>query len=229
MKPNAFSSLVSCLLLAAAACEGISSAPKGSPRVEVEIALEVDDSYTGALQGSDEALRQAIAELVRSKGDIGLRFYPVLSDSYQSGDNRPPYVLNVKAHDLNITVGQKTIETGGGAPKTESVVERLECRVSSRIVKRRAKGPELLVASSSANKKLVATRDPGPGYAVATSPQARVSRTDLLAALDAALTKAFRELVPAVDRELALESLGSTRTGAVPATMTGPARSAERR
>ena len=61
--------------------------PEESPRVEVELVVEVPDAFYDALEGEDrDELEQAIAERVLSLADLGMRFYPVPTSEYGGGD-----------------------------------------------------------------------------------------------------------------------------------------------
>ena len=92
-------------------CADIPRAPAGSPRVELEVQIKLDDTYTSQLQGAGSELLEAVADVVLAKADVGLRFYPVLSQNYGRKDPRPDYVMAIEVRDLEICYGHRTIQS----------------------------------------------------------------------------------------------------------------------
>jgi len=196
-------------LVALAACQ--STAPKGSPRVEVELETSVDDGFLDALVGvgQDSELVRAIQEAVQSEADLGLRFYAPPTESYAEGDQRPEYRMKVDVTDLEIEFKNKMIEEEGQEPRIESSVGRIRARVSTSVEKRRDDGPPLTVASGEGSAAFGAeTRQEVIDAATAYQPKfegatLQVLEGDILQAVQAAAERAMRSMLRAIDREFA--------------------------
>lgn len=213
------------LLTLATGCQDLNSlvtgqkflvAPKGSPRVEVEVDFVVHDSFYAALDGVDRtALEADMEDLVLGLADLGLRFYPVPADAYESGDARPERHMLVELSELSIAVDEKTVEEEGQPMRIVANVSGVTCAVVARVEKRRSGAPALVVGQGEANGKV----RPGPATAeelaavstygvhteVAAHEGLRVEEQDLLDAFEEGLVDALRSVVKAVDRDLAAE------------------------
>lgn len=206
MKP---STLLPVLLVTLAACE--STAPKGSPRVEVELETSVDDEFLNALVGVDQdsELVAAIHKTVQSKADLGLRFYATPTESYSEAHTRPEYKMTVDVTDLEIEFNNKMIEEDGQEPRIQSSVGRVRAEVSTSVQKRREGGPPLTVAAGegsgvtnaeSRQEAIAAETGYEPRFDSATL---KVLERDILKAVKEAAERAMKAMLPAIDREFA--------------------------
>lgn len=192
-------------------------APKGSPRVEVEVDFVVHESFFAPLEGVDrEALAMEMEEVVLSLAELGLRFYPVPAKAYATGDARPERRMLVEVGELELAVDEKTIEEEGQPLRIVARVAGVTCLVRARVEKRRTGGPALVVGSGEATGRV----RPGPlaadltgvptcavRAAVAGHENLRVEEQDLLEAFEEGAVDALRSVVKAVDRELAADGV----------------------
>jgi hypothetical protein len=193
------------------ACQGISKPPKGTPRLELEVAVRLDESYTSKIGRLDEALTRRVEEAVLSRADLGLRFYPVLARQYTSGSHHPEYLMTVEVRALGYDIDHRTVKPAEGDPVIESFVREVRCSVATTIEKRRQGAPALTVGRVEQTGSADCERNPPPQAAryalereVGTEPALEVTADDLVRAIDRALNRAMSALVGPVDRELAL-------------------------
>jgi len=197
-------SLVPVFLLGA--CQGISKAPKNAPRVEVEVTPQIAPSFSTRLMGLDDGFGEAFADLVMANADVGLRFYPVLGSSYGEDDRRPDYAMSVQVNDLVADIDHKTVTQEGADPVIVSSVEKLECMVTSTIVKRRTDAPDLTVGTSTA-KGSVSVSKSGDGirYVIVRDSEdaepLHASKANLRKAIKSGLQRSLAGLVEPIDRE----------------------------
>jgi len=196
------------LLPLLAGCQTISNAPSGQPRVELEIAVEIEPQFQQALPGADHALAAQIAGAVLAEADVGLRFYPVASGDYSEGQTRPPYLMTVRVASLDFEVSEREREG-----EVLADVDVVRAGVDVTLQKRRDNGPALLVATADTS---VRRRPPGDtqsegaveaSYSIrrdGTAP-ARVAGKEIVAAVSKATREAFGRMIPAIDREFADE------------------------
>lgn len=196
-------------------CADIPRAPAGSPRVELEVQIKLDDSYTGQLRGAGPELLEAVADVVLAKADVGLRFYPVLSQNYGRQDPRPDYVMTVEVRELEIGYGHRTLSKKGEEPVLETFVDKLDCSVSATITKRRKQGPSLTVGHFDGEGSTTVVAHEGQAHGDSHSYEVKrdedksaltVARSDLLRATDRGLGKALKGLITPVDRELSFRN-----------------------
>jgi len=195
-----------------AACTSIPEAPEGAPRVEVELALEIEDRFVEPLAVEDkQVIAATFHEAVLDDADVGMRFYPVLSELYEDDSQRPPYLLKVVARDLEVQYDFKT-EKGaeGEEPRVVTELAGLRCNVTATLERRRQGRPALPVARG---QKEVQWSVDDPDAGVDTFPLKpiaegegglSVAQDDVMEGVDRAVTAALRQLVHSVDRELAL-------------------------
>jgi hypothetical protein len=221
---NTLSVTVLLAALAASSCQNLSTlvtgekfilAPEGSPRVELELTVDPQDSLFevfGNVEVEDE-LRSSMSDLVLSMADVGMRFYPILDEQYGRNDEHPPYVMNVSLSDLVLESKNRLIEEEGAEPRIETTISSLSCMATVSIEKRREGAPPLVVAHSQGSGAIAvktrsdedSTRTMYPAERlVKDGPVPEVSRKDVLAAIEEAVTDALRGTVRAVDRDLAL-------------------------
>ena len=195
-------------LLLPAACQGISRAPEGSPRVELEVVVNIDDQFLGALEGADvhSKLVRSVEETILSLADAGLRFYPVPSSAYGKGQSAE-YVMTVDVRELDIQLDHEMIENGDDA-SIETRVDWVVCKVAASIERRRADRPSLIVGRSTATAGVRAESRPEvlateAGYSKSGSPDKplKVTEQDILDGVERSFTKALRALAVAIDRE----------------------------
>lgn len=214
------------LLGAAAGCqdmntfltgEKFSRAPDGSPRVEAELAVQIDDSFVGSFASVGQAveLGDATSDMVLSLADIGTRFYPVPSEEYASKDVRPRYVMSIQIEDLDFEFGSETTEETEGEPVTRFFVTGVSCVATATVEKRRKHAPPLVVGQGAGDGQVrvrgtVESSDAGDTYEVrrrANDGQVvLVRREDVLDAAEKAVIDAMRGVVRAVDREFSPEN-----------------------
>ncbi len=192
-------------------CQTVSSAPEGSPRLELEVVVDVDPSYAGKLQVTGEDFTRSVRDLVLSKADVGMRFYPVLSTQYQPKDPRPEYLMTVRVEDLDVALEHRTITKVDADPVVETFVKHVGCAVSTELTKRRKTGPPLTVGRANGRGTTVVTggeketREPTCMLKRETGkPELTVSRADLLQGIGLALDRALVEVVASADREVSI-------------------------
>ena len=206
MKP---ATLLALSVLALTACE--STAPKGSPRVEVELETTVHDQFLDALVDVDQdsELVAAIRKAIESEADLGLRFYATPSETYSKGDTRPEYLMTVDVTDLEIEFKNKMIEEEGQEARIESSVGKVRANVSTSVQKRREGGPPLTVASGQGSSVTTAETKPEvidveAGYEpVFDSATLKVLERDIVKTVQAAAERAMKSMLKAIDREFA--------------------------
>jgi len=210
--------------------EKFSRAPEGSPRVEAELTVRVDDAFMEAFASVEEAveLGGATAELVLDLADVGTRFYPVPSEEYESPESRPRYYMEVEIDGLAFGFDTETVSvpaTGEAvdgeeeAPVVETatvtnvVLRTVTCSASAWLKKRRKEAPSLVVGHSNAEGVVrvpIEIDIEAESYTVRSDDGQAVAvrREDVLEAVDRAVVGALRDMVRAVDREFAFDSAG---------------------
>ena len=194
-------------------------AREGTPRVELEVELVVHDDFYQSLDDVDrdarEALEAEMQEIVVSLANMGLRFYPVASDAYDSGDDRPERRLLVEGGTLDVNFAEKMVQKEGEPSHIVARVEGAACLVKARVEKRRSDGPELVVGSGESQgtvKHGPTTEEPATDttYAVRAEVPAheglRVPKQDVLDAFEDGTVDALRTVIKAVDRDLSADS-----------------------
>ncbi len=192
--------------------ENFTPAPKGSPRVEIELIVETSESFFDQLEDAPK-LDDEFAEMVLGMADLGTRFYPVPSDEYKSKSERPQYVLIVQIESLAVNTDNKLIEEQGQEPRIESSVKSLDCVAKASVRKRRSEGPMLLVGDSDGTGRVWIRRDPAtwnPEGAFEVKPTAEsrqplhVTQSEVVEVVDEAVVDALRGVLKRVDRDLSL-------------------------
>ena len=192
--------------------------PEGSPRIEVELTVDVDEAVWGDLAAHGD-LEQDITAQVEGDADLGMRFYPVLDGEYGDGDVRPGYVLAVRVTELTIATDHRRVEKKDEPPRVESKVKTLDCIATAVVRRRRDGGPALVVANAQGKGRVHAVgqsrieelaAEGQPTFEVVkTDPShqdLRVSRSDVLQAVDRAVVDALRGVIKGIDRELGLDA-----------------------
>lgn len=152
--------LTALAILAAAAlpsCTNLPRAKKGRARLELEVAVQMDDSFDSKVDGLDDGFRQQIAEQVLRKADLGLRFYPVLTERYAPDQARPQFLLTVQLSDFSVDIDRdvKRHRSGGVETiETSRWLERIHCTATVAMEKRRNGSPSLLVDRDTARVDL---------------------------------------------------------------------------
>jgi hypothetical protein len=137
-------------------CKDIPRAKSGLPRVEVEVAVTLDDSFAEKLEGVDDQFRKAVTDAVLSEANVGLRFYPVLTDQYSEGQARPPYLMSVQLRGLGLEVDEARQTKKDGETARLRWISRVSCSAETTLEKRREDGPPLMVdrATSTSARRL---------------------------------------------------------------------------
>ncbi len=216
--------------LGSTACQDLSTfvtgekflrAPEESPRVEVEVEVVVEDSFYDLLEpiGDREELEAAMAQVVLSLADVGMRFYPILSEDYGNDSARPPHLMVVRIQEMGLEIDHETVEQEGHAPRIVMAVEGVACTASAAVQKRRQGAPPLVIGIGNGQGRVRTTQASAliggqAAYGVKhESPDQQsllVHRQDLLAAIEKSVVDALREIMPSVDREFApVEGEGS--------------------
>ena len=198
-------------VLGTSACQGISQPPKGTPRLEVEVTVRLDESYTSKFVRIDDALTRRVEEAVLSRADLGLRFYPVLARQYAAGSHHPEYLMTVEVRSLGYDIDHRTVTHPDSDPVIETFVRQVDCNVATTIEKRRQGAPPLTVGRAEQVGTADTEHNPSaqsPRYALkrdaGTEAPLEVTADDLVRAIDRALSRDMSALVAPVDRELAL-------------------------
>ena len=216
-------------------CKNIPQAKGDLPRVEVEVAVTMDDTFTDSLQSVDATFKKAIVSEVLAKSDVGLRFYPVLSEQYADDHAHPPYLMIIDLRNLHITVSEETKKIGEGDAATTQIhrwVSRVEMTATTDLYKRRDNAPPLTVASHKGTATVTVQRlragqtvaggavvnESGAGATGAVAaeasgshdgePAVMVARSRIIDAVDLAFEDALRRMIVAIDRDLALQTKG---------------------
>ena len=214
------------------ACQTISKAPTGAPRVETEYALEFDSSLFEALDpGADAgAIERVVNRTVRPLADMELRFYAVPSADYKSDHVRPPYHLTIAVHDFEVILEEKTSKTQEGEVLVETHVDKLFCAATAMFEERRPHAPTLLVGRSEGQATVLVKRAQVAGPESATfvvvgatnaGKPLTVREEDLSNAVERAVINALRKLEEPIDRRFATlperESIGTRERPAISA------------
>lgn len=190
-------------------------APKDAPRVEIELVVEVDDAFYAAFEDAGEAedLNGVIADRVLSLADVGMRFFPILSDTYESRDARPQRVMHVRIVKLTVNTAHERIEEEDEDPRYESSITSLDATATASVEKRRKGAPSLVVGSGEGHGHVRARSSDEstaahPAYVVKRESdeheELRVTQDDVIDAVDKAVIDALREIVEPIDRDLAV-------------------------
>ncbi|HVS18817.1 MAG TPA: hypothetical protein VMT18_09485 [Planctomycetota bacterium] len=191
--------------------------PEGSPRIEVELTVDVDEAVWGDLTAHGD-LEQDIAAQIAGDADLGMRFYPVLDGEYGDDDVRPDYLLAVRVTELTVATDHRRVEKKDEPPRVESKVKTLDCVATAVVQRRRESGPALVVANAEGKGHVYAVSqsrieelavEGQPTFEVfKTDPShqdLRVCRSDVLQAVDRAVVDALRGVIKGIDRELGLD------------------------
>lgn len=211
-------SLILPLALAATGCQSIKAAPEGSPRVEVELVIEVDQAvYDQFAEEVDrDQLRGLVEEAVLPLTDVGLRFYPVPSDAYDGGDKRPEYALTIGIQGFDVPLNHKLIEVEGQAPFIQTTIEHAEATATAQFERRREDAPSLIVgreqAVGSVQVKTEETGDLLLQQETQEGDQILLPHSAFSAAIEEAVEKALGVLQKPIDREFHVP--GSTQAPA---------------
>lgn len=195
-------------------------APEGSPRVEIELVVAVQDEFYAHIDDEDarQTLEGEIAELVLSHADVGLRFYPIASESYAANDPRPAYVMFVDVRELEVDADHDLIEEEGRASYVDSTLRGLDCLVLASVEKRRESGPPLRVGKGEGRGHVYVGAPPQDGPEQASyrikrwSPEHQIMdvlHSDVLAVVDEAVVDALREVIRPIDRDFELTGAGN--------------------
>ncbi len=145
-----FGCLAGLAALTCTSCQNIPQARGNLPRLEVEVAVTMDDTFSDSLESFDAEFKKAIVSQVLAKSDVGLRFYPVLSEQYARNHARPPYLMTIDLGNLHVSISEKTKKSGeGDATRTQihRWVSRVQMTAVTNLNKRRDNAPPLTVSS----------------------------------------------------------------------------------
>jgi len=197
--------------------ENFTKPPENSPRIEVELVVDVDPAVWGDLEEHGE-LEARIVDQVQTVADLGMRFYPVLSSEYAEGDTRPEHVLTVRVTELAVATDHRLVEKKNEPAHVESKVKSIDSSATAVVQRRRDGGPSLLVANGDGKGHVNAVSQERVGELEAEGQPAlavvdedpehgdlRVAESDVLQAVDEAVIDALRGVIKGVDRELGME------------------------
>jgi len=192
--------------------------PENSPRIEVELVVDVDPAVWGDMLEHGE-LEARIVDQAQTVADLGMRFYPVLSGQYGEGDTRPEYVLTVRVTELTVATDHRLVETKNEPSRIESKVKSIDSSATAVVQRRRDEGPSLLVASGEGKGHVSAVSQERVGVLEAEGQPVfdlvdedpehadlRVTESDVLQAVDEAVIDALRGVIKGVDRELGMDA-----------------------
>ena len=194
-------------LALAAGCQSIKSAPEGSPRVEVELVVQVDPAVYDpfAEEVSRDELRGLVEDAVVPLADVGLRFYPVPSDAYEDDDKRPEYALTIQVQRFDVVLNHKMIEKEGQPPVIETLLEQGNSTATAVFERRRENAPPLLVGrTQSVGDEKIRSEETGDlllRHETQTGEKILIPHTAFQAAIKEAVMKALGELQKPIDRE----------------------------
>lgn len=210
--------LLAAPVLGLVACTGIRSAPEGSPRTEIEVFVDVADDFLSPLAEEVERgdVERIADDAVLAVADMGLRFYPVLSEHYASDHTHPDYTMRVELMDLEVLLDHDLIEEEDEDPYIETSVKEVVCVAVATIERRRPGGPALVVGRSRADAEVRASDIEGPMAVFALRRKAEdgstlyVTRQDVVDAVERAVERALVRLQKPIDREFAPVEDGET-------------------
>ena len=190
-----------------AACQTISSAPEGSPRVEVELLVEVADDVYAPFHAdvARDEINAIIEETIFPIADVGLRFYPVHSGVYQPDDDRPEYLLKVRIESFDVVLDHTMVEEEGVDPWILTEIATVECSTHAIFEKRRPNAPPLPVGSETVSGAARVDPEP-PGtfllqYEPLTGERLLLSRVAIEDAVNNAVKRVLIKLQKPIDRE----------------------------
>lgn len=189
--------------------EAFYKAPKELVRVEVEVQVQYNNNAFSSFKEIDDParLRASIAQRVLALGDLGMRFYPILSEDYAEGDARPPHLMVIRVQGFDVNAEHDVVEVEGSTePQITTTLESVDCDLKATIQRRRADAPPLVIGTEEGHGRVrIDPEGEGRRYAVAneeTEERLEVRRREILDATEKALINALRGLVEPVDREL---------------------------
>ena len=213
-QPVAAPFLIGLALMTLTSCESLTGvAPADTPRVEIELAVVVNDAFVEPFVDVDEEseLFAAVRDAVRAEADLGLRFYPTPSEEYGENDKRPPYLMTVNLDQLSLVFDHEMIEEEGEEPRVEASVDTVVCSVSASIENRREDAPSLIVATAKSSSDIAAETDAedlaaGQGYTPKfEGADLKVLEKDIVKAVQTAVDRALKSMRTPIDREFAPE------------------------
>ena len=154
-------------------------------------------------------LIEEIKTAVLEEADLGLRFYPSLSEEYGPDDQHPPYLMTVQLDSLDVKLKHGMDEVEGGEPVVWSKVDELVSKVSTSVERRRSEGPSLRVAAASATSTVNAERDKEViasevGYDPKGDGESpKVLKKDIVRVVSRAVKRSLKDMRTAIDREFA--------------------------
>lgn len=212
-------------LFVSTGCQPVTAAPKGSPRLELEVGVEVEAGFANHFETDAAEIAGLLRELAAAHGDVALRFYPVLADQYGEGDPRPAMRMTLTARDVDVRLERHVVVEQNAEPDAASVYEtvanRVDCEVAAQLERRRDSGPALTVARATGRGRAEVDAD-GDGAvtwsyrgtdAVGAALAVPVQRGSVARALRSAIQRAFGEMLPAIDRELAQNDAAAATGG----------------
>ena len=189
--------------------EPFTKAARSSVRAEIEVIVDVQDSFYAAIGEVDrDAFEADLSRELLSIADVGLRFYPILSKEYGDQDARPSYMMKLSIDQLIVSSNDKIIEEEGQETRIESSLRNVRCNGAASIELRRGSAPPLVVSQSLGEGQSRPSRDTdtSASFQVANRadnlPALFVAKESVLAASRKSIISALRGTIEAVDREL---------------------------
>jgi hypothetical protein len=194
-------------------CQSIPETDPGWTREELEVAVKVDPLIAKLLRQQEDAavLDTVVSETIFELADVGLRFYPVPSNTYEEGQQHPQYLLTVQIQDLSAKLAGDAVQAARES-KPGNELESVRCTAVATLVKRRNGGPPLIVGKSSgfgqaraqeaaANLSSMLDFELQAPYGLPP----RLRSEDLRMSIRTAVHEALEQLVKPIDREFETE------------------------
>lgn len=185
----------------------------------------MDDSFAATMANADDAFKADAEQQVKLVADVEDRFYATLSSEYASGHPRPEYLLTVRLGSFDATVEGRSEESKASKASKASKdskdskesapwIGEVRCSAAVTLQRRQQDGPALLVCHGKAESRVGfrwPDRDKSAGTAIAVNAAAgggsvRVPSEQVLQAIESALRKSLRPMIPSMDRELMLRA-----------------------
>lgn len=196
-----------------AGCQGIPRTDPNWPREELEVEVKVDPLVTKLLRQETDLtiLEGVVSDTVLGLADVGLRFYPVPSEAYAEGQERPAFLLTVEVQDVGALLTGEAVQPSHEAKRTSDELASVRCTAKATLVRRRSSGPALTVGKSVGHGRSK-TQEAGVNLSSmldfelqamdAYGIPPRLRSEDLCESIRRAVNEALQGLIEPINREL---------------------------